>query len=229
MSGILSAVIVLLTVLIYAVMAIIYKKFKLPILMPALTGTAIIVIILLNLNISYSTYMEGGQWINKLLGPAVVALAYPLYKQRHQLLKNWLPIVGGSLAGVFAGMLSGMLLALAFGFSKPFILSIVPKSVTTPVAIQIVNHLGADSSLTSVFVMIAGFTGAVCGVYLLRLFRIHHVIGSGIALGSSSHALGTAKAMEIGEQASSMSSIAMTISAIVASFIAPLVVWIVFH
>ncbi len=217
------------TVLIYALMAILYKRYRLPFLMPALTGTAAIVILLLALHIPYSTYMVGGQWINQLLGPAVVALAYPLYKQRQQLLKNWIPIVGGSLAGVFAGMLSGMLLALMLGFSRSFILSVVPKSVTTPVAIQIVNHLGGDSSLTSVFVMIAGFTGAVVGLSVLKWFRIHHVIGSGIALGSASHALGTAKALEIGERASSLSSIAMTISAIVASVIAPLVVWLVIH
>ncbi|WP_411350018.1 LrgB family protein [Paenibacillus sp. WLX2291] len=229
MNILLAVIIVVLTVFIYAVMAIIYKKYRLPFLMPALTGTAGIVVLLVLFHVPYSTYMVGGQWINQLLGPGVVALAYPLYKQRQQLLKNWLPIVGGSLAGVFAGMLSGMLLAVMCGFSRNFILSVVPKSVTTPVAIQIVNHLGGDSSLTSVFVMIAGFTGAVAGVYLLKLFRIHHMIGSGIALGSASHALGTAKALEIGERASSMSSIAMTISAIVASIIAPFVVWLVFN
>nr|WP_256872388.1 LrgB family protein [Paenibacillus sp. 79R4] len=111
-----------------------------------------------------------------------------------------------------------------FHHSRLYILSILPKSITTPVAIQISSSLGGDSSLTSVFVMIAGFTGAIGGPLIIKLFRIQSEVGIRIGLGTASHALGTAKALEYGERSVSMSSVAMTVCAIVGSCIGPLVV-----
>lgn len=223
-----AAAIVLVNVSIYIVMSIIYRRFHFPVLMPALTATVTVVVLLLYFRIPYETYMIGGQWINQLLGPAVVSLAYPLYKQRHVLRRNFTAIMGGTLTGLLVGMFSGMLLAVSMGFSKSYILSLLPKSITTPVAIQISNNLGGESSLTSVFVMIAGFTGAIGGPYILKLFRIQGEIGIGIGLGTASHALGTAKSLEYGEQSVSMSSVAMTVCAIAGSFAAPLVAWLMY-
>ncbi|WP_405111429.1 LrgB family protein [Paenibacillus sp. FSL K6-1217] len=220
---------VLMNVVIYLVMSMLYRRYRLPVLLPALTATFTVVVLLLGFHISYETYMIGGDWINRLLGPAVVSLAYPLYKQRHVLWKNLPAILGGTVTGLVVGMFSGLLMAAGLGFSKLYVLSILPKSITTAVAIQISSNLGGDSSLTSVFVMVAGFTGAIGGPYIIKLFRIRSESGIGIGLGTASHALGTAKALEYGEESVSMSSVAMTVCAIVGSIAGPLVAWIMYH
>lgn len=220
--------IVLLTITIYLMMSAIYRRFHFPLLIPALTATVVVVSLLLYFHIPYDTYMIGGQWINQLLGPAVVALAYPLYKQRHVLLENLPAILGGAIVGLFIGMFSGLLLAVGLGFSKLYVLSLLPKSITTPVAMQISSSLGGDASLTSIFVIIAGLTGAIGGPYIIKIFRIRSEIGIGIGLGTASHALGTAKALEYGEKSVSMSSVAMTVCAIVGSCIGPLVAWMLY-
>lgn len=220
---------VLMNVVIYLIMSMLYRRYRLPVLLPALTATFTVVVLLMGFHIPYETYMIGGDWINRLLGPAVVSLAYPLYKQRHVLWKNLPAVLGGTVTGLLIGMFSGLLMASALGFSKLYVLSILPKSITTAVAIQISSNLGGDASLTSVFVMIAGFTGAIGGPYIIKLFRIRGESGIGIGLGTASHALGTAKALEYGEQSVSMSSVAMTVCAIVGSVCGPLAAWIMYH
>ncbi|WP_379134732.1 LrgB family protein [Paenibacillus sp. sgz500958] len=220
--------IILITIAIYLVMSKIYRRFRLPVLIPALTATFTVVVLLLAFHISYDTYMIGGAWINRMLGPAVVSLAYPLYRQRHVLSRNLPAVLGGTIAGLLVGMFSGILLSMLAGFPDDVILSILPKSITTPVAIQISASLGGKSALTSVFVMIAGFTGAIAGPLVLKLVRVKDASGIGIGFGTASHALGTAKALEYGEEAVSMSSVAMTVCAIAGSVVAPLVVWLLF-
>lgn len=223
-----AAVIVLINVMMYYIVLRITKRLRLPTVLPVLVTTTIIVVFLLVFRISYQTYMIGGNWINQLLGPAVVALAYPLYKQRKLLQRHVLSIMGGAITGMMVGMVSGVVLAKALGFSKQYIFSLLPKSITTPVAMQISDHLGGDASLAAIFVMVAGYTGAIGGPAILKWFKVSNPIGCGIGLGSASHALGTAKSMEFGELSVSVSSVAMTISAIVGSFAGPAVAWFVY-
>ncbi|MED4239408.1 LrgB family protein [Priestia megaterium] len=218
--------IIIATVALYLVMAKVYVRFSYPILIPVLTTTVFVILLLLAFHISYDEYMIGGKWINSLLGPAVVALAYPLYKQREILVKYSIPIIGGVFVGLFAGMISGLVFAEVFGIDRSLILSIVPKSITTPVAIQIATGLGGVPSMTVVFVMIAGFSGVILGPLLLKWIRIKSSLGKGIALGSASHALGTSKAFEYGELTVSMSSVSMTLSAVLGSVFGPIVVWL---
>jgi len=218
--------IIIATVALYLVMAKVYVRFSYPILIPVLTTTVFVILLLLAFHISYDEYMIGGKWINSLLGPAVVALAYPLYKQREMLVKYSIPIIGGVFVGLFAGMISGLVFAEIFGIDRSLILSIVPKSITTPVAIQIATGLGGVPSMTVVFVMIAGFSGVILGPLLLKWIRIKSSLGKGIALGSASHALGTSKAFEYGELTVSMSSVSMTLSAVLGSVFGPIVVWL---
>jgi len=218
--------IIIATVALYLVMAKVYVWFSYPILIPVLTTTVFVILLLLAFHISYDEYMIGGKWINSLLGPAVVALAYPLYKQREMLVKYSIPIIGGVFVGLFAGMISGLVFAEVFGIDRSLILSIVPKSITTPVAIQIATGLGGVPSMTVVFVMIAGFSGVILGPLLLKWIRIKSSLGKGIALGSASHALGTSKAFEYGELTVSMSSVSMTLSAVLGSVFGPIVVWL---
>ncbi|MCM3772736.1 MULTISPECIES: LrgB family protein [Priestia] len=218
--------IIIATVALYLVMAKVYVRFSYPILIPVLTTTVFVILLLLAFHVSYDEYMIGGKWINSLLGPAVVALAYPLYKQREMLVKYSIPIIGGVFVGLFAGMISGLVFAEVFGIDRSLILSIIPKSITTPVAIQIATGLGGVPSMTVVFVMIAGFSGVILGPLLLKWIRIKSSLGKGIALGSASHALGTSKAFEYGELTVSMSSVSMTLSAVLGSVFGPIVVWL---
>ncbi|SDM98737.1 LrgB family protein [Bacillus sp. OK048] len=219
---------ILLTVFAFFVMTRLYKRFSYSFFIPVLTATVLIIIILVVLNIPYKSYMIGGQWINSLLGPAVVALAYPLYKQRHFLMTHMLPILGGVLIGAISGMVSVSILAKIFRLIHPVTLSIIPKSLTTPVAIEVARGLGGNASMAVVGVMIAGIFGVITAPTIFKLTRIHSPIGRGIALGSASHAIGTSKAAEYGELAFSMSSVTMTLCAIIGSFLGPFVVWL-FH
>lgn len=217
---------ILLTVVAYFLMTRIYKRYSYSFLIPVLTATTLIIVILLVFHIPYKNYMIGGQWISSLLGPSVVALAYPLYKQRHFLIKNLFPIFGGVLIGAISGMISVGLLAKLIGINHTLILSIIPKSLTTPVAIEVANGLGGSASMAIVGVMIAGIFGAIAAPTIFKIMRVHSPVGRGIALGSASHAMGTSKAAEYSELTFSMSSVTMTLTAIIGSFLGSIVVWL---
>src|SRR5690606_7492975 len=146
-----AALFAVLTVSIYLLTNILYLKYRKTLLNPVLASTAILVLILVLGNIPYDTYMMGGNWIGTLLGPAVVALAIPLYKQRDLLFNNMLPILSGIAAGVVVGMASGILFTQLFRFSEELILTVLPKSLTTPVAMQVASNLGGIPSLAAVF------------------------------------------------------------------------------
>lgn len=227
MEFIIAISVIILTVIIYLIMTKLYAYFKYSFFIPLLTTSLIIIGILLVFNIPYETYMLGGNWINQLLGPAIVALAYPLYSQRHFILKYISPIIGGVVVGSIVGIVSGILLGKLFSISKTLILSVVPKSITTPVAIQITSEIGGIPSLTVIFVLIAGFTGMILGPMIFKWFNIHSFLGKGISLGSGSHVIGTSKAIEYGELTASMSSVSMTLSAVVGSILAPIIVWLI--
>ncbi|WP_066073502.1 LrgB family protein [Neobacillus soli] len=217
---------ILLTVVANFLMTRIYKRYSYSYLIPVLTATTLIIITLSVFHIPYKNYMIGGQWISSLLGPSVVALAYPLYKQRHFLKSNLFPIVGGVLIGAISGMISVGLLAKIIGINHTLILSIIPKSLTTPVAIEVANGLGGSASMAIVGVMIAGIFGAIAAPTIFKIMRVHSPVGRGIALGSASHAIGTSKAAEYSELTFSMSSVTMTLTAIIGSFLGSIVVWL---
>ena len=221
-----SILFIVITIATYLVMNIFYFKYRRAFFIPVFTTTISIVLILVLFRVPYETYMLGGKWINLLLGPAIVALAIPLYKQQELLKEHLYPILGGIVSGVFVGLLSGLLFAKLLGFSKEIVLTVLPKSITTPIAMQIASSIGGIASLATIFVMIAGFTGVLFGPFFLKWVKIDTPIGRGIGLGTSAHALGTSKAIELGEQEASMSSVAMTLSALFGSFIGPVIVWI---
>ncbi|MCM3757313.1 LrgB family protein [Sporosarcina aquimarina] len=217
---------ILLTILVYFLMNVLYMKFHQPFLVPIITTTIVIIIILIVFNIPYDTYMIGGQWIDKLLGPAVVSLAIPLYKQRELLKQYIFPILTGVLVGCLTGMVTGVAFAKSLGFSKELALSLLPKSITTPIAMQISAQIGGIPALAAVFVIIAGITGVIFSHYFLTFFKLDSTLGRGIGLGVATHAIGTSKAIEYGEQEASLSSVAMTLSAIFGSLLGPVIAWI---
>src|SRR4051794_10034229 len=187
---------ILITVVAYFLMTYLYKRYSYSLLLPILTTTTLIIIILVVFHIPYKIYMIGGQWINFLLGPSVAALAYPLYKQRHFLINHLFPILGGVLIGAISGMVSVGLLAKTLGINHTLILSIIPKSLTTPVAIEVASGLGGNASMTIASCMIAGIFGAIAAPTIFKIMQVHSPIGRGIALGSAAHSMGTSKAAE---------------------------------
>jgi predicted murein hydrolase (TIGR00659 family) len=189
--------------------------------LPVIVSTFIILVILITFHIPYETYMIGGDWINELLGPAVVALAYPLYQQRDILKQVMMPILWGALIGAVVVISTGILLAKWAGFDELVIYSLTPKSVTTPVAMAVTESIGGITPLAAVFVMIAGIGGVLMGASIFKLFRIDHYLGRGVGLGSASHALGTAKALESSLLEGSISTIAMVVSAVLVSILTP--------
>ncbi|MFQ3545778.1 LrgB family protein [Halobacillus rhizosphaerae] len=209
------------TIAAYLVSIRLYRKHRRIYTTPVIVSTVVIIAVLLLFHLSYDTYMIGGQWINHLLGPAVVALAYPLYQYRDILKQMLLPIVTGTTVGAVVGIGSGLLLSKWAGFSSLIIHSIVPKSVTTPVAMSISESTGGVMPLTAVFVMIAGIGGMLIHPFVMRYSRLTHRIGRGVGMGSASHAIGTATAMERDTLEGSISTVAMILSAVIVSIIAP--------
>jgi len=209
------------TVAFYMIARKLHQKLPNPFLLPIIVSTAAIVIVLLLFNIPYETYMIGGDWISQLLGPAIVALAYPLYENRETLKKFIVPIVIGTFTGAVIGVSTGILLTKWAGFTDSIIYSITPKSVTTPVAMEIAHSIGGVMPLAAAFVMIAGIFGGMMGPTILKWFKIDHDVSRGIGFGSASHAIGTASALEYGHLTGSICSIAMVLSAIIVSLITP--------
>lgn len=219
---------VVLTILMYQIALRIHKKWPHPFTLPVLLSMIFIIAVLLIFGASYDQYMIGGGWINELLGPAVVALAYPLYIQRKTLVKLAAPLLIGTTAGAFVGVISGLLLTYWAGFSEEILYAISAKSVTTPVAVVITETLGGITSLSAIMVVIAGISGVIVHKYIFKLFGIHSELGRGLGMGSAAHAIGTAEMMKENQLAGSISTVAMVNSALVVSIITPwLVSWFV--
>lgn len=219
---------VALTILMYQLALRIHKKWPHPFTLPVLLSMIFIIIVLLIFQLSYEQYMIGGDWINQLLGPAVVALAYPLYIQRKTLVKLAAPLLIGTTAGAFMGVISGLLLTYWAGFSEEILYAISAKSVTTPVAVVITEALGGITSLAAIMVVIAGISGVIVHKYIFKLFGIRSEVGRGLGMGSAAHAIGTAEVMKESQLAGSISTVAMVNSALVVSIITPwLVSWFV--
>ncbi|HLS24164.1 MAG TPA: LrgB family protein [Pseudogracilibacillus sp.] len=214
------------TIISYIVGRKLFQTFQTPLLLPITVALIIIVTILMLGRITYETYMIGGKWIHLFLGPAVVALAYPLYEQRNLLKRLALPILVGSFVGSIIGVVTGVFLARFARLDEVLMYSLLPKSVTTPVAMDISEALGGIASLAAVLVIIAGLTGALFGPFLFRLFRYRSEVARGVGFGSASHAIGTAQAFERSELEGSSSTIAMIVSAVFVSILTPLFVTI---
>ena len=213
------------TIIAYLLAVRIYKRFYTPLLLPVAVATAIVIIMLALFDVSYEEYMSGAKWIDAFLGPAVVALALPLYQNRHILKRLAIPIVFGTFTGAVVGIATGVLLANFAGFPAEIIYSVTPKSVTT-LWQWISASLTGIPSLAAVFVMIAGISGAMLSTAMFQLFQIKSNVGIGVGMGSASHAIGTARAFENNEEQGSISTIAMILSAVFVSMIAPILIYV---
>ncbi|MCG1021991.1 LrgB family protein [Sutcliffiella horikoshii] len=213
---------ILITILIFLGMRSIYHRFRNPMLNPVATTTLLLILGLMALNVSYDTYMLGGWWIQELLGPAVVALAYPLYHQRKKIVRYRFPLFAGLLSGVFIGIVTGMLYVKVAALSPIYSATFLPKSVTSPIAMDIAVITGGIPSLAAALVILSGIIGAVVGPVLMKYMGISHYLGVGVALGCAAHGIGTTKATEYGEEEAAFSSISMTLSALLYALVLPM-------
>lgn len=188
------------------------KKFKLAILNPLLIGTICVMAVLLLLKVEYKHYNQSAKYLSYLLTPATVCLALPLYQQLELLKKNLKAVVSGITAGVLASLASVLLLARLFSLSHEQYVTLLPKSITTAIGMGISRELGGIETITVAVIIITGILGNILAELVFRIFRIQEPIARGLSLGTASHAIGTAKAMEIGEIEGAMSSLAIAVA-----------------
>lgn len=206
---------VLISIAGYGLGALLKKKFKSPLINPLLISIILTIPVLLLLHIDYNTYYSGAQYLSWLLTPATVALAVPLYEQFELLKHNAVAVIAGIIAGVLSSLGSVMGLAVLFGFSHEEFVTFLPKSITTAIGMGVSEELGGIVPITAGVIIITGVLGNILGELVLKLFRIKEPVAKGIALGSSAHAIGTAKAMELGEAEGAMSSLSIAVSGII--------------
>jgi predicted murein hydrolase (TIGR00659 family) len=195
-----------------------------PLANPVLHSTWIIGAFLLLTGTSYGTYFEGAQFVHFLLGPATVALAVPLYENRTVVLASALPMLLALVVGSLTGIVSVIVLAEAFGLPRGVVLSLSPKSVTAGVAMGISEALGADPSLTAVSVILTGIMGAIIVTPLMNRAGIVDFRARGFAVGIAAHGIGTARAFQVDAVAGAFAGIAMSLNALVTSFLVPIAV-----
>lgn len=202
---------VLISLASYALGVWLRKKSGLSFFNPLLVSIILVILFLSVSGISYSTYAESADYISFLLTPATICLAVPLYEQFKLLKKNWKAVVAGIVSGVVSSLVCIFLMALLFRFDHQTYVTFLPKSITTAIGMGVAEELGGYVSLTVVVIVITGVLGNVIAEAVLKLFKIEEPIAKGIAIGSSSHAVGTAKAMEIGQIEGAMSSLSIVV------------------
>lgn len=185
------------------------KKLKSPFCNPLLIAILIIVIILLVFDIPYDSYNEGGAVINMFLAPATACLAVSIYTKLQLLKENAIPILVGCTAGSLSSMGSVYVLCKLFGLDEAMTASLLPKSITTPIAVEVCQTHGGIVPVTVIAVIFTGILGSILAPYLIKLFRVKNPITAGLAIGACSHAVGTSKAIEFGETEGAMSGLAI--------------------
>ena len=205
---------VLITLLSYFLGAMLKRRFKSPLLNPLLVSIVLIIGFLLATDVSYDSYAAGSQYISYLLTPATVCLALPLYQQWQLLKQNFIAVMAGIVAGALTSMLTVLALALLLHFDHQAYVTFLPKSITTAIGIGVSEELGGYVSVTVVVIVVTGVLGNIIAEQALKLMRITDPIAKGIAIGSASHAVGTAKAMELGPVEGAMSSLSIVVSGI---------------
>ncbi len=212
-----------LTLLAYVLGDWLYERSgRLPLFNPVLIAVLVLVALLSITGTDYATYFEGAQFVHFLLGPATVALAVPLYRQFDKVRHSALALGVSLAAGSLTAMLTAVAVAAALGADRDTLISLAPKSVTAPVAMGITEKLGGLPSLTAVLVIMTGVLGAVLGSWIFSLLRIKDPRAQGFALGVTSHGIGTARALQLGELAGAFSALAMGLNALATALLLPL-------
>ncbi len=191
---------------------------------PTVLSITILAAALLITGTPYTAYFTGAQYVHFLLGPATVALAIPMYANLEAIRRDFVAIIVSLTAGSIIAASSAMLIARALGASHQVIISLGPKSVTTPIAMGIAQNLGGQPSLTAVFVMITGMFGTIVCTGVLRLVRVRDWRAQGLAAGTAAHGLATARMLRLNETAGAFGGLAIGLNGIITSLVVPLLV-----
>ena len=218
---------VLLCLLSYQAGVFLRQKTKIAAFNPLLISIIIVIFVLVMFNIKFEDFYKGSKYISFLLTPATVALAIPLYSKLALLKSNFKAIMSGLIAGVLTSLISIFVMSLLFGLSHENYVSMLPKSITTAIGIGVSEELGGISTITTAVIIVTGVFGNVSADIVYKVFNIKNPIAKGIGLGSSAHAIGTSKALEMGETEGAMSSLSIavggSITVIFPSFFAKLI------
>ena len=203
---------VFISIITYEIGVLIKKKLKLAIFNPLLISIALIIVFLLAFHIKYNVYESGAQYLSYFLTPATVALAVPLYEQIEPLKKNLKAVVAAILSGALTSALCVLAVALIFQLDHKQYVTLLPKSITTAIGMGLSEELGGIVTITVAVIVVTGVIGNMFAESICKLFHITDPIAKGIGIGSASHAMGTAKAMEMGEIEGAMSSLSIAVS-----------------
>ena len=218
---------VLLCLLSYQAGVFLRQKTKIAAFNPLLISIIIVIFVLVMFNIKFEDFYKGSKYISFLLTPATVALAIPLYSKLTLLKSNFKAIMSGLIAGVLTSLISIFVMSLLFGLSHENYVSMLPKSITTAIGIGVSEELGGISTITTAVIIVTGVFGNVSADIVYKIFNITNPIAKGIGLGSSAHAIGTSKALEMGETEGALSSLSIAVAGIItvifASFFAKLI------
>lgn len=218
----------LLSLLVYSIARRLYQKTGWMLAHPLLVSSVIIIGVLQTADLSYDFYYKGARVLNWLVGPATVALAVPLYRQRQSLFSNWRAVFCGVISGAVSGVLIVWFLGRLFGLADPVILSLMPKSVTVPIAVGISSIIGGIPPLTVCATVITGIFGATVGPTVLNIFRVKHDVARGMALGSAAHGAGVQQALQANETQGAMAGLSVGIIGFTLAIIAPILVRLLF-
>jgi putative effector of murein hydrolase len=210
---------ILITIVSYAIGIKIRKRIASPLTSPMLVANVLVILVIIYTPITLEQYLAGGNIITLFIGPVTVLLALRIYHQRSLLRANIIPILGGCAAGSAASLFSVMALCRFFEINETLTVSMLPKSVTTAVALELSGKNGGLAGVTISAVIITGTFSAAFSPFFIKLFRLKDPVAAGIAMGSSGHAIGTAAALEIGETEGAMSGLALSITGIITSLI----------
>ena len=197
------------------------KKTGLIILTPILIAIALLICFLKLTNVSYDKYYEAGPLIEFWLKPALVALGVPLYLQLRMIKKQLMPIIVSQLAGCLVGLVSVTIIAKLLGASPEVIMSLAPKSVTTPIAMEVTKAIGGIPSLTAAVVVAVGLLGAICGFKTMKIMHVGSPIAQGLSMGTAAHAVGTSTAMDISSKYGAYASLGLTLNGIFTALLTP--------
>lgn len=196
----------------YGIGTLVKRKWNSPLANPLLIAIILVILFLKLSGVEYETYNASAKYLTYLLAPATVSLAIPMYERMQLLKENYAAILTGILSGVLASLVCVLAMALVFHLSQAEYVTLLPKSVTTAIGMDIAKELGGHSEIAAAVIIITGVLGNMAAEPICRIFAIRHPVAKGIALGTSAHAIGTAKAMEMGEIEGAMSSLAIVVA-----------------
>lgn len=211
------------TVVLFLITRRAYRRWRRWWLSPVLVAPAVLVTLVLTLHVSYQDYMRGSGWLLALLGPVIVAFAVPIYEQRALIRRHWPVLTAGMIMGSATAVLTGWMLATMLGLDDALRLSLLPRSISTPFAMEVSGSIGGMPELTGVFVMLTGILGALIGEVMLVWLPVRSALARGALLGVGAHAAGTAKAHEIGSEEGSIAGLVMVLAGLMNVLAAPVI------